>query len=116
MRRQRGFTLLEIMVALMIFATAAVALSKSLSEATLSTGELEKRQFADLLAQNLVVDILREGFGNRNTGKASLAGYDFVWQRTVADTPHPSMRRVELTVRMEGEKDTLATRMAFLRK
>ena len=30
MGRQRGFTLLEIMVALMIFATAAVALSKRL--------------------------------------------------------------------------------------
>ncbi|WP_372865468.1 type II secretion system minor pseudopilin GspI [Spongiibacter sp.] len=116
MKRQRGFTLLEIMVALMIFATAAVALSNSLSEAARSTGELEKRQFADLLAQNLLIDISREGYGNRNIGETSLAGYDFVWRRTLSDTPEPSMRRVEISIQLAGEDDTLASRSAFMAK
>lgn len=116
MRSQRGFTLLEIMVALMIFATAAVALSKSLSEATVSTGELEQRQFADLVAQNLMVDIVREGYGNRDLGEVSLAGYDFVWRRQVSDTPDPAIRRVDVSVVLAGGEDTLASRSAFLPK
>ncbi|MEE2651251.1 MAG: type II secretion system minor pseudopilin GspI [Pseudomonadota bacterium] len=116
MRNQRGFTLLEIMVALMIFVTAAVALSKSLSEATLSTGELEKRQFADLLAQNLLIDILREGYGNRNLGEKSLAGYDFVWRRRLSDTPDPAIRRVDISVQLSGDEDTLASRSAYMPK
>ncbi len=113
---QRGFTLLEIMVALMIFATAAVALSKSLSEATVSTGELEKRQFADLLANNLLIDILREGYGNHNAGAETLAGFDFTWTRVVSDTLHPSMQRVDISIQLAGDGDTLASRSAFLQK
>ena len=49
--RSKGFTLLEVMVALVIFATAAVALSKSLSESANNVGEIEQRQFADLVAR-----------------------------------------------------------------
>ncbi len=116
MRRQRGFTLLEIMVALMIFATAAVALSNSLSEATRSTGALEQRQFADLLAQNLLIDISREGYGNRSIGEARLAGYDFVWRRQLSDTPQPSIQRVDISIQLAGEDDTLASRSAFMAK
>lgn len=116
MRAVRGFTLLEIMVALMIFATAAVALSKSLTESASSTGALEQRQFADLVAQNHLVGILREGYENRTSGQQTLAGFDYQWKREVSDTPHPAISRVDITVRMAGSGDILASRTAYLRK
>lgn len=116
MGRVRGFTLLEIMVALMIFATAAVALSKSLTESAASTGALEQRQFADLVAQNHLVGILREGYQNRNSGRESVAGFEYQWQREVSDTPHPAINRVDVTVRQVGSGDILASRTAYLRK
>ncbi len=111
-----GFTLLEVMVALMIFATAAVALTKSLSESALSTSALEERQFADLVASNLLVDILREGYGNRNSGETSMAGYHFTWQRELIDTPHSRLQRVDIVVRLAGNADRLATRSAYLER
>ncbi len=113
---QNGFTLLEIMVALMIFATAAVALTKSITESASSTSALEERQFADLVANNVLVDILREGYGNRESDTVELAGYNFKWQRVLQDTPHPSIRRVDITVTLADGKDTLASRSAFLEK
>lgn len=112
----RGFTLLEIMVALVIFATAAVALSKSLTESAGSVGAIEQRQFADLVAHNVLVEILRDGYGNDNSGKVSLAGFDFRWQRSVEQTPHPDIRRVDIEVFLSSSNDTLATRSAFLGK
>lgn len=113
---QTGFTLLEVMVALMIFATAAVALTKSLSESAYSTAALEERQFADLVASNLLVDILREGYGNRSSGVVSMAGYDFQWQRSLSDTPHPKMRRVDILVQLKDGEDNLASRSAYLER
>ena len=114
--RSKGFTLLEVMVALVIFATAAVALSKSLSESANNVGEIEQRQFADLVAHNVLVDILRDGYGNTNSGKVSLAGFDYRWQRNVEQTPHPNIRRVDVEVYLSTGKDMLASRSAFLGK
>tara|TARA_R110000782_G_scaffold53191_7_gene113324 strand:+ start:2229 stop:2615 length:387 start_codon:yes stop_codon:yes gene_type:complete len=114
--RSKGFTLLEVMVALVIFATAAVALSKSLSESANNVGEIEQRQFADLVAHNVLVDILRDGYGNTNSGKVSLAGFDYRWQRNVEQTPHPNIRRVDVEVYLSTGKDILASRSAFLGK
>lgn len=115
-QRSKGFTLLEVMVALVIFATAAVALSKSLTESASNVGAIEQRQFADLVAHNVLVDILRDGYGNNNSGKVSLAGFDFRWQRSVEQTPHPDMRRVDVEVSLSSSDDVLATRSAFLGK
>ncbi|CAA0087231.1 Type II secretion system protein I [Zhongshania aliphaticivorans] len=113
-RRSKGFTLLEIMVALVIFATAAVALSKSLTESANSVGALEERQFADLVAHNVLIDILRDGYGNDNTGKVSMAGFEFRWQRSVEQTAHPDMRRVDVTIYLNTGSDVLASRSAYL--
>lgn len=116
MRKHSGFTLLEIMVALMIFATAAVALTQSLSQSASSTSALEERQFADMVAHNLLVDIVWQGLDSDNSGETALAGYDFSWQRETSDTPHPDMRKVDITVRLAQSQDVLTTRSAFLRK
>lgn len=115
-RHSVGFTLLEVMVALVIFATAAVALTKSLTESANSVGAIEQRQFADLVAHNVLVDILRDGYGNANSGKVTLAGFDFRWQRNVEQTPHPDIRRVDVEVYLSTGKDILASRSAFLGK
>ena len=114
--RQRCFTLLEIMVALMIFATAAVTLTKSLTESARSISAIEQRQFADLVAHNVLIDILRDGYGTNNSGKESMAGFDFSWQRNVEQTPHPDIRRVDINVSLQTSSDVLATRSAFLNK
>lgn len=114
--RGRGFTLLEVLVALMIFATAAVALTKSLAQSADSTGALEARQFADMVAHNQLMRILREGPGSESSGIASLAGYDYRWRREASETPHPDMRRIDITVELQGEDDILANRSAFLRQ
>ncbi|CAA0080890.1 Type II secretion system protein I [Zhongshania aliphaticivorans] len=114
--RSKGFTLLEIMVALVIFATAAVALSKSLTGSASNVGAIEQRQFADVVAHNVLVEILRDGYGNDNSGKVSLAGFDYRWQRTVEQTPHPDIRRVDIQVFLSSSNDSLATRSAFLGK
>ncbi len=114
--RQRGFTLLEIMVALMIFATAAVTLTKSLTESARNIGALEERQFADLVAHNVLIDILRDGYGTNNSGIENMAGFEFRWERSVEQTPHPDIRRVDISVSLQSSKDVLASRSAFLKK
>ncbi|AKH69487.1 type II secretion system protein I [Spongiibacter sp. IMCC21906] len=113
---QFGFTLLEILVALMIFATAAVALTNSVTQSASSTSALEERQFADLLANNLLIDFLREGTGNKTSGAETLAGYDYRWEREISDTPHPDMRRVDIKILLQDQSDVLASRSAFLNR
>ena len=51
-RQNRGFTLLEVLVALAIFATAAIATIRSVSQHINTLNFLEEKTFASMVADN----------------------------------------------------------------
>ncbi len=97
----RGFTLLEVLVALAVFAVAAVALMK-VSESQLQlSGRLEEKTFAHWVALNMVSEMQANkdwpDLGEQ-TGKVAMAGRDWkVVVKTVA-TPMIRVRRIDVEV------------------
>lgn len=97
----RGFTLVEVLVALAILAIALAAASRSVALSTDSTAEHKKRVLAGLVAENRLGELVARrawpGVGVTE-GTERQAGLDFRWRAEVIATPHPGLRRVEIHV------------------
>ena len=100
-KKNKGFTLLEVLVALAVFAVAAIALMR-VSESQLQlSARLEDKTFAHWVALNMVSEMQANqdwpDLGEQ-TGKVSMAGRDWkIIVKTLA-TPMNRVRRIEVTV------------------
>jgi general secretion pathway protein I len=104
--RKRGFTLIEILVALAIIAVALAAGMRALAQSADSATALKARTLALWVAQNRLaaaqVATPWPALG-RYRGDAMQAGAQFLWREVVAATPNPAFRRIEITV-MEPDR------------
>ena len=97
----RGFTLVEILIALAILAVALAATSRAASLATDGSFETRQRLLATWTAQNRVAELrARRLFPNAGTSQmdAQQGGFALRVEQTVADTPNPAIRRVDVAV------------------
>ncbi len=119
MRRQSGFTLVEVLAALAVVAFALAALWKGLGQGVAVSQGLPDRLVARWVAQNRLV--LRQARGDwpepkEFEGSAGMADREWFWVEQVAETDEPSLRRV--TIRVGGDEDDpgLVTLEGFLRQ
>ena len=106
MTRTRGFTLIEILVALAIVAVALAAGMRALAQSADSATALKARTLGLWVAQNRLaaaqVAAPWPATGDYR-GNATQAGALFLWRETVTTTPNPAFRRIEITV-MEPDR------------
>jgi general secretion pathway protein I len=104
----RGFTLIEVLVALAILAVALAAAIRSASLAADGTIEVRERLLATFVAQNRLAEYaartLWPDVGTRS-GSADQGGLAFTWRETVTATPNPRFRRIEVRVFAERSPD-----------
>ncbi len=117
-RTQRGFTLLESLVALAILAIALAAVMRATAASTNHVDALRSRLLADWVAQDRLAlhaargDWLAVGVQN---GEANQAGLKFAWQESISSTPNPSFRRIEVSVSLiENPQHVLRRVTAYL--
>ena len=97
----KGFTLIEILVAVAILAVALAATTRAASIATDGALETRQRLLATWAAQNRVAELrARRVFPSVAATRmnAEQAGLALVIDETVLETPNPTIRRVELAV------------------
>lgn len=98
---QKGFTLLESLIALAILAIALSAVLRATSASTSHVDDLRQRVMADWVAQNRLA--LHAGRGDwlpvgTQQGEAVQAGLTFIWNEKIIATPNPAFRRIEVNV------------------
>jgi len=99
--RAKGFTLIEILVAIAILAVALAATSRAASIATDGALESRQRLLATWTAENRVAEMrARRLFPSAGATqfRTTQAGLEMVVDETVSDTPNPAIRRVDLAV------------------
>ncbi len=105
-RRRRGFTLIEVLVALALTATALIAALRASAALTESAGRQSQFMLAQLCAENHLVQ-LRLARRLPDVGTSGLAcaqaGRSFAIEQAVHATPNPYFRRVELQVSEGGQ-------------
>lgn len=119
-RSQHGFTLLEILVALAILATAMGALIKGGSESASTAAHLRDKTYAHWVAQNKATELqLAKQWltpGNHK-GSSQLADKEWFWQIKVSKTFDADVQRIDVAVRRERDHENpLVTLAAFLVK
>jgi general secretion pathway protein I len=106
MTRSRGFTLVEILVALAIIAVALAAGMRALTQSADSATALKARTLGLWVAQNRLaaaqVAIPWPPVGSYR-GNATQASAQFLWRENVTATPNPAFRKIEISV-MEPDR------------
>lgn len=104
-RAPEGFTLLELLVALAVFALAAAALLRLSAENTRLATHLETRALAGVVAGNLAVEAAIAPTPQGETGVTDLAGRRWRWTRTPSATDDPDLIRIDIQVGPDDAAD-----------
>ncbi|SDH76489.1 general secretion pathway protein I [Vibrio xiamenensis] len=95
----RGMTLLEVLIALAIFATAAIAIIRSVSQHINTLTYLEEKTFASLVVDNQMAKVmLGEGALTKQKGKEEMAGRTWYWQITPVKTANNLLQAFTVSV------------------
>jgi len=105
-RPERGFTLVEVLVALAIVSIALAAALRAAGQGTATADELRLRLFAGWVAENRLAEHRARGdwlpLGIAR-GSQSQGGVELSWREEVIATPNPAFRRVDVFVSAPAE-------------
>lgn len=99
--RQPGFTLVEVMVALIIIALSLTAMSVTMGAMLDNATTLRERTYASWIAQNKIVEVRAAGAipETRTTnGEVDYAKSEWTWEMTVSETGVEGLLRIDVSV------------------
>jgi len=107
--RARGFTLLEVLIALLILSLSLVALIRAAGLQAQALNHHRDSTLAQWVAANVVAELRAQGAPpvGRQQGEMRMGPQRWRWQAETSDTDVERVRRMEITVFAAGE-DSLA--------
>lgn len=115
--QSRGFTLIEVMVALVIVALALTAVSASMNQMIDSAETMRNRTYASWIAQNRIAE-LRLAFATPDVGASNgvvqYANTEWSWRAVVSDTGVEDLYRIDVSVALANSEDNIRTVTGFV--
>ncbi|HWJ06820.1 MAG TPA: type II secretion system minor pseudopilin GspI [Steroidobacteraceae bacterium] len=118
MSTQRGFTLIEVLAALVIVALGMLAAIQAVNQTARNGTYLREKTLAHWIGMNVVTERRLQASPPdvaESTGQVDFAGAKWQWTMKVTQTEVESMRRMDVSVRLASadEKSSLATVSGF---
>ena len=119
MKKNKGFTLIEVVVALAIFAVAAMALTKVAMQYTQSTANSILRTKAQFVAQNEISQMIINKEWLTGTSSKQITSQGETWQvdKTAEATISPDVQKIDVQVSLfnqdTGKVEAGITNMMF---
>jgi general secretion pathway protein I len=110
----KGFTLIEVMLAMAIFSIAGIALLSAADNNFKNLTHLEQKVLANWVASNqLVAATLDKTWPPKNNkkGTVEMAGQEWFWLRKVIKTENKDMRSVVIEIRSKEDQERAITSM-----
>jgi general secretion pathway protein I len=107
-RPERGFTLIEVVVALAIVAIGMLAVFKTIGDSVNNVSELRDRSFAGWIADNRITELRLSGqmpSVEETAGEVEFAGRQWHWVTTVSQTQVQGLRRIDVRVRRDSDPE-----------
>lgn len=105
-RRLRGFTLIEVVVAMAIVALGMFAVFKTIGDTVHNVSNLRDHTIAAWIADNHIAEIRLTGqlpSVDETEGDLEMANLRWHWTANVSQTPVEGLRRIDVRVRREGD-------------
>jgi general secretion pathway protein I len=99
---KRGFTLIEVLVALVVVAMASAAVLEAISGAADNANWLRERSFAQWVALNRIAEqrlATTPPSDGKSQGEVDFAGRRWRWQQVIEAPNEFGLRRIEVSVR-----------------
>jgi len=108
LRPQHGFTLLEVIVAIMVLGLGMMAAIKTVSVVSVKANSLQNKTYAQWVALNKIAEMRLQrswpGAG-KSEGESDMADRSWHWVMEVQNTPDQDVRKLVVSVTPETEKN-----------
>ncbi len=115
--RNRGFTLIEVMVGLAIVAFSLATVAASLGQMIDTASAMRERTYASWIAQNKIAEMRLANVipeVTATSGELDYAGTEWAWRAVVSETGVENLFRVDVTVSYAGSPDGIRTVSGFI--
>ncbi|KJY84097.1 general secretion pathway protein GspI [Vibrio galatheae] len=116
-KNKQGFTLLEVLVALAIFATAAIATMRSVSQHINTLNFLEEKTFAAMVADNQLAQVILSGNKpSKKKGTETLADREWYWSVEPVSTTGDLLQAFDVKVAASEKGSPVVTVRSYVAK
>ncbi|MEZ9231598.1 type II secretion system minor pseudopilin GspI [Vibrio amylolyticus] len=114
-RKNRGMTLLEVLIALAIFATAAISVIRSVGQHINTLSHLEERTFAAMVVDNQMAKVMLAPQAlSEKKGSEELAGQKWYWQVTPIETSDGLLKAFDVSAGLTEKGSAIVTVRSYV--
>lgn len=111
---ERGFTLVEVLAALLIFSFAIIGLTRAGTESTRAVNVLQSKTYAGIVADNQLIRARMAPLKIGTTqGEETANGQDYDWRVETSATESEGFFRIVVSVSEKGQDQVVIERTAF---
>ena len=115
--RCKGFTLIEVMVALSIVALSLTAVAASMVQMIDAANTMRDRTYASWIAQNKITEMRLAADSpevSASSGEVDYANTTWEWRAVVSDTGVDDLFRIDVSVTLAGSEDIIRSVTGFV--
>ena len=119
LKRKSGFTLLEVMIALLVITLGMGAVVVTTGESGWKSSHLRESTIASWVAYNEIALYRAKrtwGTVTKRSGESEMANVEWKWEMELSETDDPSLRRMDVEVFIKGDTAVKARVTGFIAK